>query len=383
MRIAHEKRGMAIWLGAVVWGALAAVVLPGTAGARVWRVPAQFIPTIQDAATLAAANDTILVSPGTYLETVSVGAKWLTFLSVAGRDATVIDAQGAGNVLSLKGGGNVIGFTLQNGNTSSWGGGIYLRAPTTETRSCTIQGNRVQNCRGRNGGGIAVDYVKQVNIMGCEISDNEASVDGGGIYCEPAGVIEGNVISGNIAFDSGGGIFTGATVQSNVVAGNHAHNRGGGIHAMTSAKVSGNTVIGNSGSNGGSAVFFDHPYATGEISRNIFAFNGTGTTRKAVQCFLGTAPRIECNDFWGNKNGDLFCEEVACDTTGLGNFASDPKFCDATSGDYRLQEGSPCAPTSGSGCGQVGALAVACGGTPVVPMTWGRLKSLYKDRGLE
>jgi hypothetical protein len=388
MTSTRRGRRKSVLLKATLWSAHAVILVPGIALSRTWRVPDEH-KTIQAAVNAAAANDTVLVSPGTYLESVDAGDKWLTLLSVAGRDATVIDAQGAGRVVRFHGGGNISGFTLQNGLTGSWGGGIWLSASDAETRTGEIRLNRILDCRGWNGGGIYAGYIRSVHIEANEIRGNGADGSGGGIFCDPPGVIEGNLISGNSAMDSGGGVLAFNTaVRANVIVGNCATSRGGGIHTSGVNEVSRNTIVGNTCENGGNAIYFYSPSGAARISHNIIALNGFTcwwvAWSRAVDCGpLTSYIRIECNDFWGNKNGDLRCEGGVCDTTGLGNFALDPLFCDADAGNYSLQEGSPCAPTSSVGCGLVGALPVACGGTPVQPITWGRLKALYGEEGRE
>ena len=48
-----------------------------------------------------------------------------------------------------------------------------------------------------------------------------------------------------------------------------------------------------------------------------------------------------------------------------------------TTGDYHLDSNSPCAAPNNPECGQIGVLGIGCGGTAVVPATWGRIKAMY------
>lgn len=108
--------------------------------------------TIQAAVTAAAVNDTILVSPGTYNENVTI-TKSLTLLSTGGADATIINGtqggatQGtitiANNVNNVRIGDAGQGFTV-NGidgpNAATTSAAIYLNG---SHNNVTIEGNTV------------------------------------------------------------------------------------------------------------------------------------------------------------------------------------------------------------------------------------------------
>ena len=85
-------------------------------------------PTIAEAVALAASGDTIQIAAGVYAENVVVEGKSLTIIG-AGRDATVIDANGSGRPLYLKGaavtGTRVKSLCLANGRADE-GAGLYV-----------------------------------------------------------------------------------------------------------------------------------------------------------------------------------------------------------------------------------------------------------------
>jgi len=92
-----------------------------------------------------------------------------------------------------------------------------------------------------------------------------------------------------------------------------------------------------------------------------------------VYCY--SPVHLTCCDVWGNEGGDW----VGCiaDQYGLeGNLCADPLFCDPVSGDFHLQEGSPCAP--GGDCDQIGAWPVGCAPTGARPTTWGEIKAMFR-----
>ncbi len=62
----------------------------------------------------------------------------------------------------------------------------------------------------------------------------------------------------------------------------------------------------------------------------------------------------------------------------LANLSVDPLFCDLPAGDLALQSCSPCVGVAHDG-GDIGRLGVGCEcASPVEPVTWGRLKALFR-----
>lgn len=92
------------------------------------RVPDDFA-TIQAAIDSSSDGDEILVAPGTYRETLSISGASISLRSTGGAPVTIIDAQGAGPVVSLSDPRTVTieGFTIRNGQSQK-GTGITLSA---------------------------------------------------------------------------------------------------------------------------------------------------------------------------------------------------------------------------------------------------------------
>ena len=61
------------------------------------RVPAGYV-NVQQAISAALSGDTVIVSPGTYFETIDFLGKNITLTSEQGPDVTIIDAHGGGSV---------------------------------------------------------------------------------------------------------------------------------------------------------------------------------------------------------------------------------------------------------------------------------------------
>jgi len=114
-------------------------------------VPFMF-PTIQAAINAAKGGETIIVAPGTYEENLHVN-KPITIQSADGPDVTIIDGKANGSVVFLNDYGlfTLDGFTIRNGNNPK-GAGIYCY------------------------GGLELNLVNNI------ITDNWATIDGGGIH---------------------------------------------------------------------------------------------------------------------------------------------------------------------------------------------------------
>ena len=139
----------------------------------------------------------------------------------------------------------------------------------------------------------------------------------------------------------------------------------------SSIDVEQNTISHNSS---GTGLDFGDTYLC-YARNNIIAYNQRGVYAAAAQ-FL-------CNDVVGN--GVNYQLVFGSDPTGTnGNISAAPLFCGAdpqASGNYYLQQGSPCAPGNhpvGYPCGVIGRYPVGCGSTSVERATWGEVKSLFR-----
>ena len=79
--------------------------------------------SIQAVVNVAAPNDVVLVTNGVYPGYVSV-TKALMLLSVNGPQFTIINGRGTNRCVDLAYGASLTGFTLTNGYTGYWGGGV-------------------------------------------------------------------------------------------------------------------------------------------------------------------------------------------------------------------------------------------------------------------
>ncbi|MEW6107868.1 MAG: choice-of-anchor D domain-containing protein [Nitrospirota bacterium] len=294
--------------------------------------------TIQNGIDAAGPGATIKVAQGTYYENIIISTSkeftlqggWdSTFTSRAEDPSlTIIDGDvtgdgiGDGSVLTIIAVSgfnitvNIEGFTIQNGTGivgqyGTYGGGIYAASYSS--------------------GAIALTLINNI------ISTNNATNYGGGlgIFSKDPGssitvTLTNNIIAGNIANDNGGGIYahsedsgnTTLTLSNNTITDNTAVNNGGGLQAYsynggaTDITLSNNIIWGNTASN------------SGDVS--IIGEGGTTTINSSY------------NDI-GSIYNDLTYPGVYYDLGG--NINTDPLFENPASGDYHLDDYSPCIDT--------------------------------------
>ncbi|MCJ7824721.1 MAG: right-handed parallel beta-helix repeat-containing protein, partial [Anaerolineales bacterium] len=367
-----KRKMLYLALGAlVVFSVLS--VFPGLAGSRL-RVPQDY-PGIQAAIDAAADGDTVLVAPGTYYETIDFLGKAITVESETIPEETIIDAGGAGSVVTFdseEGRDSVLrGFLIRGGHIDYFGGGlnIWYASPT-------IENNIIEDNYSHSGGGISVYYGSPL-IRDNRIIANESKYYGGGIDVSGRGeaqiisnLIEGNRTSYSCSDCGGGGIMLGGSeprVEGNIIRWNNSV-KGGGIYTgyYTDALILQNLIVDNRAEEGagiywnvgyqerGPYVFFNTIanndaiykgsaiYARGDDSRALVVNNNLigryGQT--AVICYSSESILRNNNVF--SPSGAAY-DEGCVDWTGVdGNISADPLFL-VPGSDYHLGYGSPSA----------------------------------------
>jgi serine protease len=238
---------LAVWLCrprkfAVIFSTLV-VITAGAWAQNTIRVP-QDVPTIQAGIDAAMNGDTVLVSPGIYVQSLRFNGKNITVTSSDGPATTILDGNGASWVVAIadgEGQGAVLrGFTIRNASpvwnailvifsspiiennivTDNPGcpGAIALWAsPAAIVRNNTISNNATLCNSFMSAGGIQIDGDGSPEVRGNTIKNNGnpalSGGGGGGIAVSganglPTPIISGNTIQGNKAF-IGGGIYIG------------------------------------------------------------------------------------------------------------------------------------------------------------------------------
>jgi len=299
-----------------------------------YSTPAWAALTIQDAVGAAAAGDTIMVSGGTYYESVGI-VKSVYLLGGWNASFTARDPQAWPSVISHNGSvvsfitigsgtPGIEGFTIQNGTGSAamipvngvYGGGVFTyNAPALIKNNLftdcgytsvsafsaggaiacyngnvTISGNTISGCRAQSGGGI---YLYQANavISGNTISGSVPHLEytgtrnGGGIYALHSTVaMSGNVINGSSGYKDGGGVYarlSPLSTDGDSILGNECLTSGGGIYSERSSLSIGNTVLrGNYAASMGGGIY--HKAAIFDLDNSVVALNEAGTVAGGI-----------------------------------------------------------------------------------------------------
>jgi len=307
---------------------------------------------LQSALTTAAGNnedDTIMVVQGTYTRTGGFSlysGETLQNITLLGgytsgcgdRDIdpalTILDSNNSGSVLDIyhPRGGDIIveGFTLQNGSSSSSGGGIraYIYSSSSTSGDIEIIQNVITGNSAAStyqGGGIwassksdSSSPAGDIKINNNTVTGNTSDYDGGGVYAlsySTGGVggeviLVGNIISGNTSTTYSGGVCAisqsdsnvagPVTMVENIITNNIGSDNGGGVYVETlttggggTISLTANTVTSNttsgSYSNGGGIFAFARCGTTLGTSGNIILTNNivAGNTSSGATCYGG------------------------------------------------------------------------------------------------
>ncbi|MFZ1948289.1 MAG: right-handed parallel beta-helix repeat-containing protein [bacterium] len=391
-------------------------------------------PTIQAAADLAAAGDTIMLADGVF----------------SGPGNAYVEFHGSAAILSESRDPSACIVTTEGYESGDWamflfydGDEFSVEGVTLDDRHCRmeygIDDGSASRVLFRNNVFLGTslllyhsgDIVIEDNIFtGFEASWYLAVVDmrSSGALSRTV-TVKGNTfrdISGMIAFGAVVLHADGTSTVTALIEGNRFENITGGTagHAMLDVARAGYadiyvTIAGNvfrdcGRPNGDDGVLLsnDGAYNSGWIdawvSDNLFVrcsgsalnvqagsstmiwgdvFNNTFTDNEiGVEQGPGNPAVLVRNCiFWYNRTYDISGVSVwnveCCDITDLGGwqydcFSADPLFCDPIHDNYRLDCRSPC--VNVPGYGRVGAYGVGCGPSSVEPVTWGAIKAMYR-----
>ncbi len=322
-------------------------------GPTIWVTPAGS-PTLQEALDCAGQTGAVVqVAAGTYPGSFTVpgGVR----LVGSGPEQTILDAEGFGRTVTLGQRASIEGFTIMGGVAGD-GGGLFSSSGLGD-RAAVARGNVVRdNLAVTQGGGASGSLILIDNLF----EGNIAGTDGGGAYLTREAGASGNWFRDNEAGDEGGGLYTfyfvayadsdpaATRVWNNLFTGNRA-TRGGGVYISNNfcgpPFVSNNMIAGNTADDTGGGLFFnlqndcdvDPPVLGYEFLNDVIVQNLGGGVAVADPFYLP----LEHSDVWGNLPEDY--PGTTPVLTGIGgNLSVDPGFRDPAAEDYRLTPGSPC-----------------------------------------
>lgn len=341
------------------------------------RVPEEY-PSVQGGIDAGGAGDTVLVSPGYYVENIDLSGKAIHLLALdPTEDATTLDGSSACNpdsastvvIISGEGRSTIVeGFTIVGGagtispimyEGKTFGGGLFC-----QFSSPTIRNNVIKLNTCFIGAGILVN-ISSAKIENNVVKSNYAERAAGGIGVASQGgeldsvpVVVGNLIYQNRGGDHAGGIEIGHGAQAvfshNIVARNRAASIGGvfllGVDDRTVCHnniIAYNTSVRQTGSGIRIGPYGGYPLVTS----NIVAFNQSGGGIFAMAFpeyallahnvvfgntpadFIGAVPEVGDTTWGVNANG------VPCDS--FFNIVRDPLLSSSLPEEMTLLYGSP------------------------------------------
>jgi hypothetical protein len=307
---------------------------------------------LQAAIDNASPGDTIIVGPGIYDTNLDFKGKDIILVSETGAANTILDGGGRLEAVVRMNTGEpptatLDGFTVTNGaghdlgNSTYFGGGVYLSGTSPTIKNCIITGNSAND----GGGGIYSDGdTTSPTIENCTITANSTTnASGGGIYvASNAGAnITKCIISDNVAggsFAAGGGVYFGdyaiGDAANSTITGNSAVD-GAGIYCGTYSiiGITNCTLSENTASNLGGGVYVSSMGSATIL--NTILWNDTATVNgNEIALFDG----MSTTTFSDIDPADVY--ETSVLWTAANNINADPLFVSAT--DFHLAQGSPC-----------------------------------------
>lgn len=207
------------------------------------------------AVTAAVPGSEVRVCAGVWQENVGIPHA-LTLVSQEGAAATIIDGGGVGPALGVSAGEvTITGFTLTNGQSVGFGGGLSVTGTELVTvEDCVITGNA-----STDGAGVYAYAGAQLVLTGTEISGNTGGI-GGGLAVQSNGSgslsLTDCTIADNVSDEFGAGmVLVGVpmvAITSTTIVDNQSLDAGGigiadSLVAITSSTVLRNSALGTGG----------------------------------------------------------------------------------------------------------------------------------------
>jgi predicted outer membrane repeat protein len=258
-------------------------------------------------------------------------------------------------------GGGGDATTLQTGIDLAQPGDEVLVAPGTYTGAGNV--NLIFSGKDIT---VTTEAGAQQTVIDCENASRAF------IFYNDASTVEGFTIrNGNAIL--GGAVYcesASPTVRYCVFVGNSATSQGGALYLKQGAPVFYNNTFHGCSATSGATVWFEGP-GFPQFYQNIVCESAGGG---AFGCAGSPYAFMACNDLYGNSGSTLLCAG-----NNGNNFSMDPLFCGIPgSGNFYLQQTSPCS-AHFSPCGaSIGAFGTLCEVTATESITWGKVKSMYR-----
>jgi large repetitive protein len=284
-------------------------------------------PSLQDAIDASSSSATITVCGGTWYENIDVTSKSIAIVGT-GADSTIIDGGGDSALTMDTATVELSDITLTGTGTSTSVGAAVTCADSTLTATDIV----IRDSDVDGSGYIMRLYPCDVTIDGMLFEDNYASIlvysysgsyemshaefvgnTGRMFSMNTDGIIYNNLFWGNTGYSTSEGAYFGNSLG-------------------TSYWIFNNTFADNTGS----GTEFIEVYGSGsEFYNNIVADN----TGYNFGIYGSSSPVIDYNDSYGHTT-NLVCSGCSL---GSNNIEQNPRFTDASSGDYSLDASfSPC-----------------------------------------
>lgn len=338
----------------------------------------------QTAVSAASSGDEVWVAAGTYQPAsgqffaMKEGVK--IYGGFAGTEGTLIARNWTTNVTTLQGNGSYViknelngltnaavldGFTVTGGSAVLAGAGMYNASSWPSVVNCTFSGNTATY-----GAGAIYNYQCSAPpmITNCVFSNNSGATYGGAIYnVVSSPIITGCTFNNNTAL-AGGGIYSGNQSVPNIsnctFKNNTGTNAGGAIYyngsGITDNAYISNCLFTGNISNAGSAIGYGDQVANNMIITNCTFYNNTGSAAIYARFWNAGFRPIILNNSIVYSNTSFFdrtasggeiqvnyslLQGASCPVGGTCNtgviYNQDPKFVDATAGNFKLQQISP------------------------------------------
>jgi parallel beta-helix repeat protein len=205
---------------------------------------------------------------------------------------TILDGENARRVVIASSHTRLDGVTVRNG-LAAYGGGIFCESSNPTLSNCTISGNTAWD----RGGGVGCYHNSNPTLYNCTISGNTTAWYGGGVDCyyNSNPTLSNCTISGNTAW-VGGGVYcysySNPTLSNCTISANTAELVGGGVDCYYNSNptLSNCTVTGNSAGYGGGGVGC---YGS---SPSLINCTVTGNTARhdggGVDCYYNSNPTL-------------------------------------------------------------------------------------------